>query len=203
MQARKRLVEAKYAEESELEIKARVQAELGRLQEMNELEKRVRQCHAHITETILNLSCPRCEAAYFDFTGCAAVKCSRCNCGFCGYCRKDCGDDAHAHVPQCRHGNGGGLFPAPGHLDAVLRHQRQTRVAEYLSTLNQHLRDETLDACAHDLEDLGIHIPRQLSATEEHSRLLLEMGFEEADVTRALEVAGGELDRAVAFLVAA
>uniref|UniRef100_A0A0G4HPK4 RING-type domain-containing protein n=1 Tax=Chromera velia CCMP2878 TaxID=1169474 RepID=A0A0G4HPK4_9ALVE len=54
-----------------------------------------------ITEDVLTLKCPRCRAAFVDFAGCAALTCGSCNCGFCGYCLKDCGRDAHNHVPRC------------------------------------------------------------------------------------------------------
>eukprot|EP00122_Pirum_gemmata_P004642 Pgem_evm1s4225 len=34
----------------------------------------------------LNLSCPHCKTAYFDFTGCMALQCESCKKTFCGYC---------------------------------------------------------------------------------------------------------------------
>lgn len=52
----------------------------------------------HIVENILTLKCPRCKAAFFDFTDCLALKCATCTCGFCACCMTDCGQDAHAHV---------------------------------------------------------------------------------------------------------
>eukprot|EP01094_Clydonella_sp_ATCC50884_P009940 TRINITY_DN1947_c1_g1_i2.p1 TRINITY_DN1947_c1_g1~~TRINITY_DN1947_c1_g1_i2.p1 ORF type:complete len:1659 (-),score=227.61 TRINITY_DN1947_c1_g1_i2:219-4466(-) len=54
-----------------------------------------------IEEDLLTLHCPRCKAAFLDFTGCMALVCSACPCGFCAWCLTDCGDDAHRHVSKC------------------------------------------------------------------------------------------------------
>lgn len=55
-----------------------------------------------IQDDILTNKCPRCKAAWIDFSGCLAVSCG-CGCGFCGLCSKDCASDAHPHVmSECR-----------------------------------------------------------------------------------------------------
>ena len=51
-----------------------------------------------IVDDILTLRCPRCLQAFLDFSGCFALRCSMCPCGFCGWCLKDCGSDSHSHV---------------------------------------------------------------------------------------------------------
>eukprot|EP00475_Leptophrys_vorax_P007529 TRINITY_DN14772_c0_g2_i1.p1 TRINITY_DN14772_c0_g2~~TRINITY_DN14772_c0_g2_i1.p1 ORF type:complete len:126 (+),score=23.92 TRINITY_DN14772_c0_g2_i1:467-844(+) len=67
-------------------------------------EEREAECvWREIVEKILNLSCPRCGQVFVDFSGCCALTCSRCQCGFCAWCLADCGDDAHAHVAGCAH----------------------------------------------------------------------------------------------------
>merc|ERR1740121_3441403 len=49
---------------------------------------------------LLTLQCPRCGQAFEDFGGCFALYCARpgCRAGFCGWCLKDCGIDAHRHI---------------------------------------------------------------------------------------------------------
>lgn len=68
--------------------------------EMNRLYQKHR---LYIAENILTLRCPRnnCRAAMYDFTGCFAVICYACNCGYCAWCFKDCGADAHNHGMLC------------------------------------------------------------------------------------------------------
>jgi hypothetical protein len=61
----------------------------------------------HVVEQLLTLKCPRCEAAFLDFTGCFALACHFCDCRFCGYCLADSGVGAqgdkanHAHLTGC------------------------------------------------------------------------------------------------------
>ena len=80
--------------------------ELERIRQMDELNREVLLSRKHIEEEILTIRCPRCKQAFVDFTGCFALKCSRnnCACAFCAYCLKDCGHDAHAHVRICKIG---------------------------------------------------------------------------------------------------
>ena len=70
-----------------------------------------------IVEDILTLKCPKpaCKQAYDCFEGCCALSCSRCSCQFCGWCLKDCGNNAHGHVAACPEKPNGvdPLFPHP------------------------------------------------------------------------------------------
>ena len=82
--------------------------EVARLKEEMTMDEVTRHFHK-ITQTILNLSCPRCKAAFNDFTGCFALTCGSdankdfgCGAKFCGWCMTDCGDNAHSHVSNCR-----------------------------------------------------------------------------------------------------
>ena len=64
-------------------------------------------------EEVLTLCCPRCRMVFLDFTGCFALTCGNNNCraGFCAWCLKDCGADAHAHVANCpENGANGDVF---------------------------------------------------------------------------------------------
>lgn len=74
----------------------------------NEEDRSAAKIRLEIVEDILTLKCPKCRAAFYDFTGCAALTCGRCGCGFCAYCLANCGADAHAHVAHCPDGGGGG-----------------------------------------------------------------------------------------------
>ena len=61
------------------------------------LAERVRQHRLVIAERLLLLRCPRCAVVFSDYSGCNALVCGKCGCGFCAVCLKDCGRDAHPH----------------------------------------------------------------------------------------------------------
>ena len=82
------------AEERVARAKAKASAEAGE-------EERLRSTREHVIEKILNVSCTRCGQAFCDFSGCFALKCSRCNAGICAYCTADVGVDAHRHIAHC------------------------------------------------------------------------------------------------------
>ena len=85
--ARKRLLESQASEQAD----ERIKIELDRLIHMDENERIIYSKRKHVTETILNCCCPRCNQVFLDFSDCFAVKCSRCPCGFCAWCLADCG----------------------------------------------------------------------------------------------------------------
>jgi hypothetical protein len=155
--ARAKLIETKYARESEIRIKEAVQKETERLQRMSQHQRLVHTARTHIADHILNLQCPRCGAVYVDFIGCCALKCARpgCGAGYCAYCQQDCGADAHAHVSRCALG-GGQTFSSMVRLDSISRARRQRAVDAYLSTLAPSVRADVVTASAIDLRDLGI-----------------------------------------------
>ncbi len=63
------------------------------------MNEQARELFNDLAEKI-NLRCPRCKAAFYDYDGCNALKCGvpECGAGFCAICLKDCGHDAHAHI---------------------------------------------------------------------------------------------------------
>ena len=75
--ARTRVAEKKIVEEAE-ERRARWRR---RVKRRRERRKRLRSAREHVIEKILNVSCTRCAQAFCDFSGCFALKCSRCNAG--------------------------------------------------------------------------------------------------------------------------
>ena len=66
--------------------------ELERLSAMDERKRKVLIARKHIEEEILQMKCPRCRQAFYDFEGCFAISCSACPCKFCGWCFNDCGN---------------------------------------------------------------------------------------------------------------
>jgi hypothetical protein len=139
----------------------RLEAERARLAAMTKEDLQVDEMRRHVVERLLTLACPRCSAAFLDFTGCFALTCHRCRCGFCAWCLADCGTDAHAHVPGCLH-NGAQGRSVYGRAEAFALGQRQRRrrmVLEYLATLeDERLRVRVVAACAQDLADLCIDV---------------------------------------------
>ena len=118
----------------------------------------------HIVENILTLHCPRegCRAAVLDFDGCFAVTCSNCRCGFCGWCLRDCGGDAHAHVKQCatsRHR--GSFYGSQEEFNEVHRRRRGAAVTAYLSIIRdveeRQLVEQQIQV---DLRDLEVTLNR-------------------------------------------
>jgi hypothetical protein len=106
--------------------RARLAEEIRR-QEMAKMNKIAAE-EQRLIEEVLNLHCPRqtCKAVYIDFDGCCALTCGRCKCGFCAWCLKDCGADAHAHVAGCKENQmGNRSVHAP--KEVVDRHHTQRR----------------------------------------------------------------------------
>uniref|UniRef100_A0A0K6SAB1 Protein kinase domain-containing protein n=1 Tax=Chromera velia CCMP2878 TaxID=1169474 RepID=A0A0K6SAB1_9ALVE len=131
--------------------------------EEGEVQKKVRE----ITEDILTLKCPRCRAAFVDFDGCAALTCGSCNCGFCGYCLKDCLRDAHGHVPRCpvakvvgaRLNVRFGMYPPSFQDWERFQKERQTdRVREVLQRLSAEERDKVTELLQPLLQEGGIEL---------------------------------------------
>jgi hypothetical protein len=85
----------------ELKMSNKMKEELERLLKMNAEQREAQLTIKQIVDGILNLNCPRCGQVFVDFEGCFALTCSRCGCGFCAWCFKDCGKDAHRHVASC------------------------------------------------------------------------------------------------------
>ena len=111
-----------------------------------------------VVEDLLTTRCPRCKAAFGDFDGCFALSCGRCGAAFCGWCLRDCGEDAHPHVRTC------GSNPRQGDLfgDKTAYFESGRRRAE--AALRKMLagfpdvtfRRAVVEACVVDLQGVGI-----------------------------------------------
>ena len=68
-----------------------------------ELKFKAQKAALVIRNTILNLACPHCHTAYFEFTGCMALQCESCKGDFCGYCHQGftTASGTHEHVRNC------------------------------------------------------------------------------------------------------
>jgi len=149
----------KKAVEKELkQQEQRIRKEYEALMNIRDEEERVAaRMRLDIVNEVLTLRCPRCKLAFLDYTGCAALTCasSTCKAGFCAMCLKDCGGDAHAHVPGCPENTSGMYVPA-----AVFKEhhrKRQERIInEKLKGLSAKTRGMLLEKIGKDLRDLGI-----------------------------------------------
>ena len=154
--ARDEVLITREQEQHQLHI-AQLRDELSRLNGRNAAVHRHR---LHIVENILTLHCPRegCRAAVFDFDGCFAVSCSNCRAGFCGWCMRDCGGDAHAHVKQCDHSlHRGSFYGSQEEFNQAHRQRRGAAVTAYLAFIldgeEKSLLEQQIQG---DLRDLGI-----------------------------------------------
>eukprot|EP00918_Siedleckia_nematoides_P027896 GHVU01060011.1.p1 GENE.GHVU01060011.1~~GHVU01060011.1.p1 ORF type:complete len:506 (+),score=27.62 GHVU01060011.1:214-1518(+) len=156
MKAKHRLVEKQCAADA----RAPYMQELKRLEQMSEKSRRVRFAHLHIKEMICNLSCPRCHVVFVDFDGCLALTCSNCKCGFCAYCLKDCGTDAHSHIGTCKyHRSRDPHYTSEANLKNAQKLARIDRVREYLyNQVGSDIHQEVLSGVERELNDLGIRI---------------------------------------------
>jgi hypothetical protein len=91
----------------------------------------------HITDSILNLTCPSCAAAFIDFDGCCAVKCGTCSKYFCGFCLCAHAESStsHAHVRTCALNPAKGEYFCPAaQLDQIHRQTRIQALRRYFDT---------------------------------------------------------------------
>lgn len=139
------------------ELKASLAAALGSADQM-----RLDKYRLEIIDDIFTLKCPRCKLAFLDYTGCSALSCSGCGCGFCSYCLEDCGKDAHQHF----YANGskcpkeGGLITVPVPQWQEYQRKRRARLlASYLQQVPPDWQQRVADAIAPEAKDLGVALP--------------------------------------------
>ena len=176
--ARTRVAEKKIVEEAEERVaraKAEASAEAGE-------EERLRSAREHVIEKILNVSCTRCAQAFCDFSGCFALKCSRCNAGICAYCTADVGVDAHGHIAHCpaakevlawqakgkdgkgkvkkrrlvNAGHPDGTFGDMELFEEAQRRRRLRALAAYSEAWDEKFYDKFLNSLEIELKDLNI-----------------------------------------------
>jgi hypothetical protein len=149
--AKKKLVETRLAQEIGAQERARMDAELQRLQKMTEEEREVEKERRHI-EDMLNLKCPRCKMVFVDFTNCAALTCAKagCGCGFCAWCQEDCGGDAHQHVANCSEKPPGAdtFYDTKDEFMIVQRRRQRAAITAYLrDNVKPVIQPRVAEAC--------------------------------------------------------
>jgi len=148
LSAKIEIMEAKMKLELEDQMKEQLADELRRLAGLDERARKVIVARKHVEEEILQMKCPRCKTAFYDFEGCFAIKCSSCPTSFCGWCLRDCGGDAHSHVRGCAKVPAGvdALFPrTPNVREAFEKTHKQRckeRIDVFLQTLDIGIREE-------------------------------------------------------------
>eukprot|EP00668_Euglena_longa_P035324 GGOE01045377.1.p1 GENE.GGOE01045377.1~~GGOE01045377.1.p1 ORF type:complete len:469 (+),score=134.59 GGOE01045377.1:195-1409(+) len=155
---RQRLTEQQLAEQFDQQLQAALEAERAHLRWLDNKQQQVRQARQYVTESILNLHCPRCQQVFVDYDGCCALSCTRCPCHFCGWCGRDCGCDAHRHVANCSERPSGcdGLFPGAGVWADFQLRRGQSLVEKYLRTLDAETRRAVETEMRPILVNLGI-----------------------------------------------
>ena len=168
------LREKQIVEQVEKDFEERLTREKQRAMETSSAEEKLRLAKEHVVEKILTLSCPRCEQAFVDFDGCFALRCGRCQAGFCAYCLADCGRDAHAHIGGCElgkrvtkwaqknkttvnaRGHPPGTFGSPATFEESQRQRRLRDLACYFENKEEKFTMQVLDALEKELKDLKI-----------------------------------------------
>jgi hypothetical protein len=143
--------------------KKQMEAEYARIEQIkDENEKIAAKLRLKIVNEVLTLRCPRCKTAFVDFDGCFALGCGKnnCHCGFCAWCLKDCGDDAHLHVAHCSERQAEGLYHSKAAFD---EHHRKKRARAVQGTIQQAglsavAAEKLRDMLRRDLSDLKIPV---------------------------------------------
>lgn len=83
-----------------------------------------------------------------------------CKAGFCFFCLKDCGRDAHVHVRECSKNPSGGVFIKQFQKNAVHKESRKEAIVNYLmkKCTDRQLRSAVLHSIVKDLKDLEVVI---------------------------------------------
>lgn len=146
------------------EAENKMKEELERIQKMSEEDREVHIHREQIISEILTPKCPRpqCRQAFLDFDGCFALTCGnqQCQCGFCAWCFKDCGTDAHGHVANCPYGIIDGrqlsVYGDISQLRKVWNRIRKEKIRRQLSNVSQRIRTKILQSLEKEFRDIGL-----------------------------------------------
>jgi len=113
-----------------------------------------------VRNTILNLSCPHCNIAYSEFSGCMALQCTSCRGHFCGYCHYKAanGMGAHDHVRQClmNETDNATYFASPEQITKAQKKYRTRELKKFLRKFKKDKQNAIVIELQRDLADLGI-----------------------------------------------
>ncbi len=123
--------------------------------------KRVEKHRAHIAENILTLHCLSCNAVIYDFEGCFAIVCGKCEQEFCGWClqifpKKKC----HGHVAFCdKNPHKGEVFATLEEFNKGHAKRRKQEVIVYIrDVVTSEDQAQVITAILIDLKDLTIEL---------------------------------------------
>jgi hypothetical protein len=155
--AKELIAEARITAEADIRVEREVERELAARLNDKEAANKYRR---HIVENIITLKCPGCQQAFFDFTGCAALTCSRAGCGtgFCAVCLKHCGKDAHQHVrAECKLNPKKDYYINLADLKIIHLGEMKRKLKLYLDSLqNEEAVNTAVQAAERELSDVGI-----------------------------------------------
>ncbi|KAL7558501.1 hypothetical protein ACA910_008100 [Epithemia clementina (nom. ined.)] len=113
-----------------------------------------------VRNTIMNLACPHCNRAYFDFDGCMALCCASCKRSFCGYCHQktETSQGAHEHVRQCLMNTtpDASYYASEERKKEAQRQYRTRELKKYLQKFKKNKQNAIVIELAQDLKDLDI-----------------------------------------------
>lgn len=115
-----------------------------------------------IQEKILTLSCPTCEAVFFDVDGRAAVTCDSCRMEFCGLCLDYANVNVRTHVLSCkRNSMKGRYFFDSAELSKIHAAVRTDRIQSYFDDKipDRQTKVNVAFSIRRDLTDLKITLP--------------------------------------------
>ena len=169
--ARTELAEQRIIQEQEGAFLKRLEKERARFDggaagKPEAVEDAIQRHRAHVVENILTLHCPHCGAAFVDFEGCFALKCSRCRTHFCAYCVRHetkRWDESHVHVATCPYNVAPGkdVYASVAVFEKAQRRRRDLMLREYLQSSAVAALEPAdalalIEALAQDLTDLGM-----------------------------------------------
>ncbi|CAM9172515.1 unnamed protein product, partial [Ectocarpus fasciculatus] len=142
------------------EEEEKMRKQLEEMRNMDAQQREIRLIRIDI-ENVLTPRCPRpeCRMAFVDFDGCFALTCgnARCRAGFCAWCFKDCGDDAHAHVAHCPEGNRD-VFGDLALLETVWNRRRLREINRLLHGKPAVIRKELQKEMRDIFEEYGVDL---------------------------------------------
>ena len=188
------------AAKTRTEEKNRYEEEKHREEAKSALEREAGKCRTHIEEEVMTLRCPRCNQAFDNYSGCAALTCSNnhCGCGFCAICLTDCGSDAHTHCTQVH----GSWTVSTLQWQSLMRALKQRRLETYWETLPPEVREalQRDPSVRTHFTDLGMNVPGEGQFAAQLAQLH-GMGFDDdARCVAALREVDGDVQNAIALL---
>ena len=155
----------KAVDEALKEQETRLLKKFERIQAIQDKEEQMAErLRLDIIEKILTLRCPRCKLAFVDYEGSAALWCSSCKAGFCAFCLKDCGDDAHAHVANCPENTYRSFYITQDQFNAHHSKRRQDRINDQIKNQTDKTKQILCKKMEKDFRDLGIQVNFQIKA---------------------------------------